>query len=134
MLEVNALYDLAKMLALGSEDGHLQIQRFKYVVPAGSTTNKTFTSTIDVVDVLGGWVSITGVDDDYDFDVGHTNDTDAFAHDLVALLGDEIDGEVPVEVDYIATSEDVILTIASNDNSGPVTVEIALLTNRIIQS
>lgn len=133
MLEVNALYDLAKILALGSEDGHFQIQRFKTVVPAASTDDVTFTDTVQGCDVLGGWVKITGVDADYDFDVGHEGTTTAFVNDLIVKIGDEVDGEVPVEVDYIG-SEDVMLTITSNSNTVPVTVEIALLTSDVVQS
>ena len=131
MEEVNGLYDLAKIMSLGLVASGLQMQRFKVVVPAGSTTNITFTDTVQACTVLGGYWSIKDVDADYDFDIGHTNVTAAFAADLVALIGSEIDGEGPIVTDYMA-AEDVILTINANSNTVPVTVEVALLTVKLV--
>ena len=131
MKMVNNLWDLAKIIDLGEAASGLQIQRFKYVVPAGDTTNKTFTDTVQACSVLGGYWEIRGVDADYDMDLGHEGSATAFAADLVALIGAEEDGEGPVAVDYIA-SEDVLLTITSNANTVPVTVELTLLTLKLV--
>lgn len=133
MKMVNNLWDLAKIIDLGLVASGLQIQRFKYVVPAGDTTDKTFEDTVQACSVLGGYWEITGVDADYDIDIGHTNATDAFAADLVALIGSEIDGEGPVVTDYMA-SEDVIFTVNANSNTVPVTVELTLLTLKLVTS
>ena len=71
------------------------------------------------------------VDADYDIDLGHAGSTAGFAADLVALLGAEIDGQGAINSDYIAT-EDVTITINANSNTVPVTVEITLLTLKLV--
>lgn len=132
MQQVNNLYDLALMIDKGALGSAMQIQRFKAVIPAGSTTDVTFTDTVDVTSVIGGYVEIYDVDGDYDFDVGHSNDTNGFVDDLNA--GAVEDAIVPVIGEYIATTEDVVLTINSNSNTVPVTVYITLLTTLIVNS
>ena len=131
--ELNTLFVLGKILGVGSSvAGALSLQEFEYVIPAGSTTDKTFTSTVDNCSVLGGVWSIEGVDDDYDIDLGYTGKVTAFAADLVALIGSEVDGEGKILAEYIDNNEDVIITITSNDNTVPVTVYIALLTVKLV--
>ena len=132
--QVNNLYDLARMLdyPIAAASG-LQIQRFKAVIPAASTTDFTFTDTVQACSVLGGYWQIWGVNADYDIDIGHTNVTDAFAADLVALIGSEIDGQGIVVTDYMA-AEDVIFTINANSNTVPITLELTLLTLKLVTS
>ena len=131
--ELNTLFVLAKILGVGdSAAGALSLQEFETVIPATGTTDVTFTSTVDTCSVLGGVWSIEGVDGDYDIDLGYTGKTDAFAADLVALIGSEVDGEGKVNAEYMANAEDVIVTINSNANTVPVTVYIALLTVKLI--
>lgn len=134
MLEVNALYDLAKMISVGTAAGNLMIQRFKYVIPAGDTTDKVFTSTVDQMEVIGGWVSIANVDDDYDIDIGITDDVTSLVNDLITKVGDEVDGEVPVALEFLTSGKDVTITVSTNANSEPVTVEIALLCHKLVTS
>lgn len=131
--ELNTLFVLAKILGVGdSAAAALSLQEFETVIPAGSTSDVTFTSTVDVCSVLGGVWSIENVDDDYDIDLGYTGKVTAFAADLVALIGAEEDGEGKILAEYLASGEDVIVTITSNDNSEPVTVYIALLTVKLV--
>ncbi len=125
--EVNELYNLAKMLNLGSSAEEIQIQRFSYVVPAASTTDKTWTTTVDQCKVIGGYMRVTGVDADYDFDLGKTGDTDCFINDFNSGSSSDATKELPLDPAYLQDGDDVILTIASNSNTGPVTVEVALL-------
>ena len=131
MKQVNNLYDLAMILDKGLVASGLQIQRFKTVVPALGTTNVTFTDTVQACTILGGYWSITGVDEDYDMDIGHSGLATALAEDLVVLIGSEVYGSGPIVTDYL-DAEDVILTITSNSNTGPVTVEITLLTVKLV--
>jgi len=128
--EVNMLYDMAKILSLGTTEAHLQIQRFNTVVPAAGTTDVTFTTTVDVVEVWGGWAKVEGADADFEFDIGYTGATNAFIDDF----NSGSDGEVAIDADYLATGEDVILTITSNSSTTPITVEIVLLTVKPVTS
>jgi len=126
--EVNMLYDLSKMLSLGVAAEEIQIQRFVHVIPAGDTTDKTFTSTVDQCKVVGGYASVRGVDADYDIDIGKTGDTDCFIADFNSGASGDESKELALDPAYLQDGDDVILTINSNSNTGPVTVEIVLLT------
>lgn len=131
--QLNTLFMLANILGIGdAAAGALSLQEFEAVIPAGSTTDVTFSDTVDTCSVLGGAWSIENVDGDYDIDLGYTGKVTAFAADLVALIGAEEDGEGKVLAEYLASGEDVIITITSNDNTVPVTIYIALLTVKLI--
>lgn len=125
--EVNMLHDLAKILSLGVAAEEMQIQRFVTTVPAAGTTDVTFATTIDQCKVIGGYAKIKGVDADYDFDIGKTNDLDCFINDFNSGSSSDATKELPLDPTYLVASDDVVLTIASNSNTGPVTVEIVLL-------
>lgn len=128
--EVQMLYDLAKMLSLGTTAANLQMQRFTYRIPASDTTDKTFTTTIDVVEVLGGWAKVSGADADFEIDIGYTGATNALIDDFNS--GEN--GEVAIDADYLASSEDVIITVTSNSSTTPIDVEIAMLTVKPVTS
>lgn len=125
--EVNMLYDMAKILSLGVAAEEMQIQRFVWVEPAAGTTGKTFTTTIDQCKVIGGFARVSGVDADYDIDIGKTGDTDCFINDFNSGSSSDATKELPLDPTYLQDADDVILTINSNSNTGPITVEIVLL-------
>lgn len=102
----------------------LQFQVFEHTIPAGNTDDKTFTDTIDVVEVWGGYCEISGADADFEIDIGYTGATDNFVDDAGAGLN----GLFACDADYLANNEDVICTITSNSSTTPIKVKIALLT------
>jgi len=131
--ELNTLFVLGKILGVGdAAAGALSLQEFETVIPAESTSDVTFTSTVDTCSVLGGVWSIENVDEDYDIDLGYTGKTDAFAADLVALIGAEEDGEGKINAEYLGSSEDVIVTINANSCTVPLRVYIGLITVKLI--
>ncbi len=131
--EVNALYDLARMLGLGSAATHFLIQRFEAVVPVGSTTDFTFTDTIHSMQVMGGYVSVRNAEGDYDMDVGIVDAVTSLCNDVITKLVSSVDdynGVAPIVVDYLTAAKDVVLTITTNaalTNTKPILVEIFLL-------
>ena len=108
----------------------LQFQVFETVVPAEGTSDVTFSDTIDVVEVWGGYCEVSGANGDFEFDLGYTGATDAFIDDVGAGLN----GLYAADSDYLANAEDVILTITSNSSTEPITVKISLLTVKPITS
>ena len=102
----------------------LQFQVFETRVAAEGTDDVTFTETIDVVEVWGGYCEISGATGDFEFDLGYTGATANFIDDI----GAGKNGIWAVDADYIANNEDVILTLTSNSSSTPIDVKIALLT------
>ncbi|MBC8551612.1 MAG: hypothetical protein H8D23_18355 [Candidatus Brocadiales bacterium] len=126
--EVNAIYDLGLILASGVAAEEMQIQRFRYYLAAEGTTNKTFTSTIDQCKVIGGYAKLSGLDADYDIDIGKTNDTDCFINDFNSGAFSPTTKVLPLDPTYLENGDDVIITVASNSNTGIVTIEVVLLT------
>lgn len=108
----------------------LQFQVFETVVPAGGTTDVTFTNTIDVVEVWGGYCEVSGADGDFEFDLGYTGATANFIDDI----GSGNNGLWAVDADYLANTEDVILTLTSNASTTAIKVKIALLTVKPVTS
>lgn len=133
MKEVNVLYDLARMYALGIAADEVQIQRFTYVVPATGTTNKTFGATIDQCRVIGGYCEISGLDDDYDINIGKTGDDNCFIDDFNAGGYDPTTKRLALDPTYLQDGDDVIITINVNDNTGPITIEVVLLCDHVLQ-
>ena len=128
--ELNQLFLLAKMMGLGSVAGNFHIQEFKTVVPAAGTDDVTFASTVDVTSIFGGFMKVENVDADYEFDLGYTGNTNGLIDDFNS--GAVEDKEVVIPADYLASGEDIILTITSNSNTVPVTVTIAILTDKLV--
>jgi hypothetical protein len=129
--ELNTLFALAKILGAASASaGNLLLQEFHTVVPAGGTDDVTFSDTVDVCSILGGIMSVENVDADYEFDLGYTGNTNGLIDDFNA--GAVEDKELVIPADYLATTEDIILTITSNSNTVPVTVYIAILTVKLV--
>tara|TARA_R110002012_G_C11284970_1_gene571247 strand:- start:35 stop:460 length:426 start_codon:yes stop_codon:yes gene_type:complete len=121
------LSHLEKMLTAtmkADNPDQLQFQVFTHRIPAGGTTDVTFAETIDVVEVWGGYCEISGANADFEVDIGYTGATDAFVDDA----GGGKNGLFACDTDYIANSEDVILTITSNSSTTDIFVKIALLT------
>ena len=108
----------------------LQFQVFETVVPAGGTSDVTFTQTIDEVEVWGGYCEVSGADGDFEFDLGFTGATANFIDDV----GAGKNGLYAVEADYLDNNEDVILTITSNASTSAIKVKIALLTVKPVTS
>ena len=108
----------------------LQFQVFETVVPASGTTDVTFTDTIDVVEVWGGYCEVSGANGDFEFDLGYTSATNAFIDDI----GGGNNGLYAVDADYIDNTQDVILTLTSNASTSAITVKIALLTVKPVTS
>ena len=133
MKEVNILLDLARMYALGVTAEEVQIQRFITVIPAAGTSDVTFTTTIDQVRVVGGYAIVSGLDAAYDFDIGKTGDLDCFINDFNAGGYGDATKKLALDPTYLQDADDVILTINTNDNTGPVTVEIVLLCMHDVQ-
>lgn len=108
----------------------LQFQVFETVVPAEGTSDVTFTQTIDVVEVWGGYCEVSGANGDFEFDLGFTGATANFIDDV----GAGKNGLYAVEADYLDNNEDVILTITSNASTSAIKVKIALLTVKPVTS
>lgn len=102
----------------------LQFQVFETVIPASGTDDVTFTDTIDIVEVWGGYCEVSGANADFEFDLGYTGATAVLIDDI----GAGQNGLFAVDADYIDNNEDVILTLTSNASTLPITVKIALLT------
>lgn len=126
--EVNAIYDLGLILGSGVAAEEMQIQRFRYYLTAADTTDKIFTSTIDQCKVIGGYAKMSGLDADYDIDIGKTNDLDCFINDFNSGAFDPTTKVLPLDPSYLETSDDVVITVNSNTNTGVVTIEVVLLT------
>lgn len=120
------LNKIVKLFTAADGDGadNLQFQTFNTQVAASSTTNVTFSETVDVVEVWGGYIEISGANADFEFDVGYTTATTAFADDV----GAGVNGLYALDADYLANAQDVILTINSNSSTAAINVEIVLLT------
>ena len=128
-----ALDHLVKMLnAVKKADSpdQLQFQVFEWTIPASDTTDKTFTETIDVVEVWGGYCEVSGANADFELDLGYTSNTAVLIDDVGAGLN----GLYAVDADYIDNTQDVILTVTSNSSTTPIHVKIALLTVKPITS
>jgi len=108
----------------------LQFQVFKHTIPAEGTTDVTFASTIDVVEVWGGYCEISGANGDFEIDIGYTGATNNFVDDA----GAGVNGLYACDADYMANAEDVILTITSNSSTTAIEVTIALLTVKPVTS
>jgi hypothetical protein len=118
---------LVKMLSAvkkADSPDQLQFQVFEWTIPASNTDDKTFTATIDVVEVWGGYCEVSGANADFELDLGYTGATAVFIDDV----GSGLNGLYAVDADYLANGEDVILTITSNSSTTPIKVKIALLT------
>lgn len=131
--EVNSLYDLARLRALGISAEEVQIQRFVYTIPAGGTTTKTFTTTIDQLRVIGGYAELKNLDADYDIDIGKTGDTDCFISDFNSGAYADATKKLALDPTYLQDGDDVIVTIASNSNTGALTLEVVLLCDHMLQ-
>ena len=121
------LAKIAKLFAASSASpaaNHLTLQTFRHTVSAESTTDKTFSETVDTCEVLGGYIDISGANADFEFDVGYTGATNAFLDDA----GSGSNGLFPLDSDYLDSNEDVILTINSNSSTTAIEVEVVLLT------
>lgn len=128
-----ALSHLEKMLNAtmkADNPDQLQFQVFKHTIPASGTTDVTFAETIDVVEVWGGYCEISGANADFEIDIGYTGATNNFVDDA----GAGKNGLFACDADYLANTEDVILTITSNSSTVPIEVTIALLTVKPITS
>jgi hypothetical protein len=108
----------------------LQFQVFETAVPAEGTTDVTFTDTIDVVEVWGGYCEISGANADFEMDVGYSGATNNFIDDV----GAGKNGLYAIDADYLDNAEDVILTITSNSSTSIITVKIAILTIKPVTS
>ena len=108
----------------------LQFQVFEYRIPASDTTNKTFSETIDVVEVWGGYCEVSGANGDFELDLGYTSNTAVLIDDV----GAGKNGLYAVDSDYIDNAQDVILTVTSNASTTDIFVKIALLTVKPITS
>jgi len=138
--EVNGLNDLAITLGIGSTAAHLFVQRFKHTIPSGITTDKAFTSTVDSMQVLGGYVEIDGAEGDYDIDIGITDSVTSLVNDLIENLvnsEDGYNGRAPVAGEYLTSGKDVTITITTNaaaTNTKPITIYIALICREPVTS
>ena len=124
---------LVKMLSAkkkADSPAQLQFQVFETTIPAAGTTDVTFASTIDVVEVWGGYCEISGADADFEIDIGYSGATDNFVDDAGAGLN----GLFACDADYLANGEEVICTITSNSSTTPIKVKIALLTVKPVTS
>tara|TARA_R100000664_G_scaffold9166_1_gene15253 strand:+ start:103 stop:528 length:426 start_codon:yes stop_codon:yes gene_type:complete len=108
----------------------LQFQVFETLVPAEGTTDVTFSDTIDVVSILGGYCEVSGANGDFEFDLGYTGAT----NNLIDDIGAGTNGLFAIEADYLDNAEDVILTLTSNASTSDIRVKIAILTIKLVTS
>jgi len=121
---LDAFASIVNAQSLGSTS--LRVQKFSGSIAAKSTTDLDFTPDQDVVTILGGYVTFSGISGSGDFDI----DISA-AHSLLDTV--TADGTYALGTQYIASGE-VIKIDPQTASDTKVSVTVVLITCKLVTS